>query len=594
MARDLRQRFLGRLLLPLCFGAALFGTSAWAEQPELNAPVEAEGAAAPVRAFKSVKPVRPTPSEELGIDLSRVPQLRLGALDVDRILQQDELDRRQGRVKVLHYGIGRDVQLSAGDGHWYDLAGGARLWVAEVAATDALGLRLHFSDVRLPAGAEIAVYAPSEGDADRGIVKNGWSRFDPERSVEFFEGRAGAEARELWTGTIPGERARIEYFVPAGVAASKELPFRVDNLQHLYLDPVAQTAKNLVGAKMAGNCHNDVTCHSGWAEIARAVSGIGIVSGGRTGFCTGQLLNINAKKPDFTPYFLTANHCLETGGEAQSTEFYWFYQTAACGGTPPSLNSVPRSSGASLLSTSPLSDFTLLMVEGALPEGLFWSGWTSAQIANGTPATAIHHPSGDFKRISFGEKAEQSICGSNSLLRINWNDAPTEPGSSGSGIFRDSDQKLFGQLFFGESRCGLETWDCYGAFATTFPRIRNFLRGGSDDNLEQNDACNRARQAKQGTTGGRIVKITDPDWFKISVPPGKTVNISLDFDNSQGDIDLKMFSSCKGGELSSSLGTTNKETLSVKNTGRKASFLFWNVFLANDTRNSYSMTVTFE
>jgi hypothetical protein len=591
MATDPRQRFLGRLLLPLCFGAALFGMPAWAEQPELDAPVEAEGAAAPVRAFKDIKPVRPTPSEEHGIDLSRVPQFRLEALDVDRILQQDEVDRRQGRVKVLHYGIGRDVRLSAGDGNWYDLAGGGRLWVAEVAATDALGLRLHFSDVRLPAGAEIAVYAPAENDPGRGVVKSGWSRFDPERQVHFY---TAGSASELWTGTVAGERARIEYFVPAGVAASEELPFRVDNLQHLYLDPVAQLAKSLVSTKVAGNCHNDVTCHPEWADVAKSVSGIGFVSGSRSGFCTGQLLNINAKKPDFTPYWLTANHCLETQQEAGTAEFFWFYQTATCGGTPPSLNSVPQSAGATLLSTSPLTDFTLLMVEGALPEGLFWSGWTSAQVPNGTPATAIHHPSADFKRISFGEKSENSICGSSGLLRIDWNDAPTEPGSSGSGIFRDSDQKLFGQLFFGESRCGLETWDCYGAFATTFPRVKNFLKGGSDDKLEQNDACNKAKNVKTGLTAGRIVKVTDTDWYKINVPAGKTVEITLDFDNAQGDIDLKTFASCKSGEIAVSEGVTNKETLTISNTGNKAGFVFWQVYLAGDTRNSYDMTVTFQ
>ena len=593
MARDPRQRFLGRIVLPLCFATALAGVPAWAQEPELDAPAEAEGAAAPVRAFKEVKPVRPTPSEELGIDLVRVPQIRLDALDVDRILQQDEMERRQGRVKVLHYGIGREVRLSAGDGHWYDLAGGARLWVGEVAATDALGLRLHLSDVRLPAGAEIAVYAPAESDPARGVVKSGWSRFDPERSVEFYTAGAGPD---LWTGTVAGDRARIEYFVPAGVAASEELPFRLDNLQHLYLDPVAQTAKSLVGTKMAGNCHNDVTCHPEWADIAKAVSGIGIVSGGRSGFCTGQLLNVNAKKPDFTPYFLTAKHCLDSGGEAQSTEFYWFYQTPACGGTPPSFNSVPRSSGATLLSTSPQSDFTLLMVEGALPDGLFWSGWTSAQVANGTPATAIHHPSADFKRISFGEKTENSICGSNSLLRIDWTDAPTEPGSSGSGIFRNSDKKLFGQLFFGESRCGLETWDCYGAFASTFPRIKNLLRGGSDDKSEQNDACNRARAVKQGTLTNRIVKVTDSDWYKIGVPPGRTVKVTLDFDHSRGDIDVSLKNSCKRGRgvAVAADSATDGEVLTFKNQGRKAAMVFWQVFLASDTRNNYNMTVTIE
>jgi hypothetical protein len=587
-----RYRFPGRPLPLLCFVAALFGSgvAVGAEQPAPEGVVEASGVAAPVRAFKSVKPVRPTPSEELGIDLGRVPQLRLEALDIDRVLQQDEIDRRQARVKALRYGIGRELRLSASDGNWYDLASGARLWVGEVASADALGLRLHFSGVRLPEGAEIAVYAPAENDPARGVVKSGWSRFDPERSVEFLS--AGA-APDLWTGTVAGERARIEYFVPAGVV-STELPFTVDNLQHLYLDPVAQIAKSLVGAKAAGPCHNDVTCHPDWAELAKAVSGASIISGSRTSFCTGQLLNINAKKPDFTPYWLTANHCLDSQEEARTVELHWFYQTSTCNGTPPSLGSVPRSVGATLLNTSPLSDFTLLMVEGALPDGVFWSGWTSAQVPNGTPATAIHHPSGDYKRISFGGKTDNAICESNGLLRIDWTDAPTEPGSSGSGIFRNSDQKLFGQLFFGESRCGLETWDCYGAFSVTYPRIKNLLRGGSDDKLEQNDACKQAKAVKTGLTGGRIVKLTDSDWYKISVPAGRTVNITLDFDNARGDIDVKTFASCTGSELSSSLGTTNKETLSVKNEGGKPSFVYWQVFLANDTRNHYDMMVTVE
>lgn len=592
MARDPRQRFLGRLVLPLCLVTALSGMPARAQQPGIDGPAEAEGAAAPVRAFKTVKPVRPTPSEQAGIDLDRVPQLRLDALDVDRLLQQDEIDRRQGRTKVLHYGIGRDLRLTAGDGHWYDLAGGARLWVAEVAATDALGLRLHLSGVRLPEGAELAVYAPAESDPDRGVVRSGSSRFDPERKVQFY---TAGTAPELWTASVAGDRARIEYFVPAGLAAPEELPFTVDNLQHLYLDPVAQLAKSLVSAKVAGPCHNDVTCHPEWADVAKAVSGIGFVSGGRSGFCTGQLLNINAKKPDFTPYWLTANHCLDDQPTASTAELYWFYQTATCGGTPPSLNSVPQSEGATLLSTSPASDFTLLMVEGALPDGLFWSGWTSGQVANGTPATAIHHPSADFKRISFGEKAEGSICGVNSLLRINWNDAPTEPGSSGSGIFRDSDKKLFGQLFFGESRCGLETWDCYGAFASTYPRIKNLLKGGPDDNSEQNDTCARAKLVKQGTLNNRVVKVTDSDWYKISVPAGKTVSVTLDFDHSRGDIDVSLKSSCKARNIAVVADSaTDGEVLTFKNQGRKAATVFWQVFLAGDTRNSYNMTVTFQ
>ncbi|HEY4562597.1 MAG TPA: serine protease, partial [Thermoanaerobaculia bacterium] len=71
------------------------------------------------------------------------------------------------------------------------------------------------------------------------------------------------------------------------------------------------------------------------------------------------------------------------------------------------------------------------------------AGWTGKTVPVGTDSTAIHHPSGDYKRISFGFKELSQICnqdaGTNAikLVRIHWTDGVTEGGSSGSGIFKD-------------------------------------------------------------------------------------------------------------------------------------------------------------
>src|SRR5262249_20047978 len=148
-----------------------------------------------------------------------------------------------------------------------------------------------------------------------GTLKNGFPAFDPERYVEVYHGsEAESQRTELWTGTLPGERARIEYLAPAGAAGS-ELPFTVDRLQHLYLDPVAKMAKSLIQTKgIAGPCHNDVTCYPEWADVAASVSVIEIIFDNGTGACTGQLLNSQAG--DFTPYYLTAHHCLSTAQDA--------------------------------------------------------------------------------------------------------------------------------------------------------------------------------------------------------------------------------------------------------------------------------------
>src|SRR5215203_1251821 len=228
-----RRRQMPRLLLTIGLGAFLgFGSDGWAKPPVVDddgAPAEAMGVAGP--SFrKSLKPVRPTPSEAMGVDLANVPSVRLQAVDTEALLREDALGAREARVKILRYAIGRDLQVAIGDGNWYNLPDGKKLWAAEVVSTDALGVRLHFKGVRLPAGSELAVYGPSESDSSRGIAKSGFSRFDPDRYVEFYEAsEANAKRGEFWTGTVFGDRVRIEYLAPAG-AVAEGLPFAVDRL----------------------------------------------------------------------------------------------------------------------------------------------------------------------------------------------------------------------------------------------------------------------------------------------------------------------------------------------------------------------------
>ncbi len=595
MGRGRRQA--GRLMLAIGLCTAVGASAGWAATPAGNESRTPQtfGIRMPSRALKAEKPVRLMPSERAGIALATVPEIRLKAVDRDALLKEDALNEREHRTKITRFGVARSVKAAAGDGNWYNIAGGARMWVADVVSTEALGIRLHFKDVHLPSGAELAVYGPNDKSGASGTLKNGFPAFDPERYAELYQGsEAQGQRTDFWTGTLSGERVRVEYLAPAG-AASSELPFAMDSLQHLYLDPVAKVAQSLMQNKAAGPCHNDVTCFPEWADVAKSVSVLGIIFANGTGFCTGQLLNSQAG--DFTPYYLTAHHCLSTAQDAANTEFFWFYQTATCNGAPPSLNSVPRSEGATLQSTSATSDYTLLMVEGALPDGLFWDGWTSARIGDGTDAASIHHPQVDFKRISFGFKDESSACqDTNDFVRISWTDGPTEPGSSGSGVYTADTQQLFGQLLGGPSACGVgasDFFDCYGAFAASYPKIKNLLKAGSDDSSEQNDSCSKARNVGKGTLHSRIVKVFDSDWYRINVPAHKTVGIHLSFLNANGDIDLDFYgSTCGGSPLFTSRSTDDQEDLEITNTTNKTAVAFWQVYLASDTRNSYDMTVS--
>ena len=130
----------------------------------------------------------------------------------------------------------------------------------------------------------------------------------------------------------------------------------------------------------AVDCHLDVTCYPEWSNAAAGVAHITYEEQDSTSICSGTLLN-NSQQ-DGTPYFLTAAHCVQTVEAARTVEAYWFYQTPACGGEPPSRRSVPRTVGARLLATTgygeygqPEGDMTLLLLADELPDRVMFQGW---------------------------------------------------------------------------------------------------------------------------------------------------------------------------------------------------------------------------
>ena len=128
-------------------GLLLLGSGAGRAQPP-----ETFGTPGPAASTKARKAPRPLPSEEMGVKLKTVPEVRLPALDREKLLREDAATKGPG--KALRYGIGRDVRISARDGDWYELAGGRGLWLGEIAASGALGVRLHLTG-KLPAGSEL-------------------------------------------------------------------------------------------------------------------------------------------------------------------------------------------------------------------------------------------------------------------------------------------------------------------------------------------------------------------------------------------------------------------------------------------------------
>lgn len=506
-----------------------------------------------------------------------IPTLRLPALDPRALESRAEL--RQAGAKPLRVGVVRPVStalLSDRAGSWFDAATPSqRTWAIRFESDDALFVRVRLQGT-VPAHSTLWIR-----HADGAVA----ARY-----------AAGIRLEGVWSPTVVGDSVRVELDVASGsVDEAGAADLSVTALAHGFRE-FGDLARADGGPEAAGPCHNDVSCFPEWATTAAGVAHIQFVEGEDVLVCTGQLLN--NKKNDLTPFFLTANHCIADPATAATTEFFWFFQSDGCNGPVPTLNDLPRSSGAALLATGPASDFTLLEVLGTLPPGVSWLGWISTPVANGTPAAAIHHPAGDFKRISFGNKAPGAgeACGAvndSTHVRIDWTDGPTEPGSSGSGIFRQDNGQLFGQLHCGPSSCGNETNDSYGGFFKTFLSIKAPLtNGGTDDKSENNDSCKTARSIVKGKLAGRVVKANDSDWYKFSVPARKTVTIDLAFLHGRGDIDLDVFARCNTDAFAFSRGAGDGESVRLDNVSGKPALLIWRVYLAADTRATYDQTVT--
>ena len=136
--------------------------------------------------------------------------------------------------------------------------------------------------------------------------------------------------------------------------------------------------------------------------------------------------------------------------DANGCQFNFFYRRNTCAATATA-SAGSNVTGSDLVSTYLASDCTLLMVRPTLPATVFWIGWTNANIAVNTASTGLHHPAGDYQRISFGVKNAASFnCGTpgTNWSSLSWNPATqygvtttgvTEGGSSGSAIYRTSE-----------------------------------------------------------------------------------------------------------------------------------------------------------
>lgn len=374
--------------------------------------------------------------------------VRLPNIDAPALAAEDAVNDQD---KSIPWRFGKNHAVAFdldNSGSWTVLADGTRLWRLALECPGALSVNFEFHDYR-PA---------PEG---RIFVLDQWGGH-----IGAFTAANDAGPHVLGVQAVMGSRIVVEYSIPA---TGPRGHLRIGQVTHGYRD-LFRYAR---GLNDSGTCNNNVVCPEGdpWRDQVRSVAMI-TVNG--SGICTGTLINNCAQNG--TPYFLTANHCLPGNLNVSTWVFRFNWDSPTCSPTTngPTNQTV---SGATLLANSGTTDVALLQLSSAPPSSynVYYSGWDRSGVFPNAQ-TAIHHPSGDIKKISFDNNAPgQATYGGASCWRIlNWEDGTTEPGSSGSGLW-DQNKRLIGQLFGGQATCSNNINDYYGRFDLSYSLLQTWL-----------------------------------------------------------------------------------------------------------------------
>jgi hypothetical protein len=425
----------------------------------------------------------PTSSHSDAALLSAVEVLKTGAVDREMAHAEDEVRAVFG-PGPLRFALAEDVTIDSTErGTWDRLPDGSRLWRLRVHSPNATNLNFGFSRYRLPPGATLHIIGETDGKYQ-----------GPYTSDD------NKDHGRLWTAMVAGERAVIELFVPAGAAFEPELE----------LGRIGRGYRDLFGTfdstDKRGLCNIDVVCPEGdpWRDQIRSV-GRYTISG--MYLCTGSLV-IDVPN-SFTPYFLSAAHCDVSAINDDSVVVYWNYETDTCATPtfPANPNLYDNQSGSTFRASWAASDLLLIELDSqpTATVDAFYAGW-DARDQTPSATTAIHHPAGDEKSISFDYDPATITSylgdtgpGDGTHFRVaDWDLGTTEGGSSGSCLFDNATGRCVGTLHGGWAACGNDDPDWYGRFS------RHWTGGGTDGTRLSNwlDPGATGTQFMDGVNGG--------------------------------------------------------------------------------------------
>jgi len=320
----------------------------------------------------------------------------------------------------FQFGKGFDMNLSLDEGKWYETSGG-KTWKLMISSKGAYSLNLIFSKLKLADGARMYIY-----NEERNMLMGPFDK----SNAEMGEG-------ELVTDLVKGSSITIELFEPRNDPESELV---ISKVVHGFVDTFS------AGFGQSAPCNIDIDCPEGqpFELESHAVARL-LVNNGQS-FCSGALVNNTCN--DFTPYLLTANHCLLGNPGNYVFRFQYRSPTPRCDGQGGGGNTQVNIfyNGSQVTANHADTDFgLLLMTTRPSHENIAALGWSR----NNNPSidnTIIHHPAGDLMKIARGSNifvSTNSDWGIN-FWEMTFDIGLVEGGSSGAPLI-NNDRLLIGQ-----------------------------------------------------------------------------------------------------------------------------------------------------
>ncbi len=382
-----------------------------------------------------------------------VAAVKMQAFDVQSMLAEDK--QNEGKAIPFRFGKTFEVNYSPkNSGTFETFSNGDKLWRLRIVSYDAYSIGVIFGKYKLPEGAKLFIYAS-----------------DKSKIIGSFTSENNKESGVLATAQVPTEEIIVEYYEPAKANFPGEL--QINKIIHDYRNIFGNKSEKGLSGGESLPCNVNIICPEAedWQIEKHAVCKI-IMS---NSLCSGAMINNTAY--DGTPYFLTAQHCVNTQATADETVFYFNYEATKCNDRQGENSQTLSGSDLIAVTDIDILDFAMLKMSKAPPENYqpYLAGWNRST-APAKNVTGIHHPAGDIKKFSYDE--DRPVTGTFSEYRSgsHWLVAEfeigtTQGGSSGSPMF-DENHRIVGDLSGGpqdETCDGLRnlyqkfdlSWDLY-------------------------------------------------------------------------------------------------------------------------------------